>query len=361
MEKRIKTIFDLASEPLDAIVLINDVEPNLDIGFFYATGVEAGLFENCAAILFPDGRMDLVTTALEETSAQGTRANIKIIERKGDRERLIKESLRSVKRVGVNGAGLTFRKLQDLRSMADVEIVDVWKAVEAAKQIKDEREIGHIRKACQIASKVGAEIPSFIEEGMTEYQAAAEIGYRMQKLGASGPSFPTNASFGANAAEPHHLPGEDKLKKGQFVLFDYGALYKRYCSDITRTFVFHKATQRQRDMYEVVAEAQRAGIEAMREGVGGKEVDAVARQVIDSSPFKGLFIHSLGHALGLAVHDGGRMSPESDLILKENMVITVEPGVYIHGEGGVRIEDDVLVTKTGCELLTTAPKEFRVI
>jgi Xaa-Pro dipeptidase len=114
-------------------------------------------------------------------------------------------------------------------------------------------------------------------------------------------------------------------------------------------------------MYQVVLEAQSAGIGAIRAGANGKDVDAAARAVIDSSPFKGRFIHSLGHGIGLSVHDGGRMAPEHDLMLRENMVLTVEPGVYVHGEGGVRIEDDIRVTKDGCELLTSAPKELQVI
>jgi len=124
---------------------------------------------------------------------------------------------------------------------------------------------------------------------------------------------------------------------------------------------FGKASKKQRRMYEVVLEAQLAGIEAIHAGANGKGVDAAAREVIDASEFKGLFIHSLGHGIGLSVHDGGRMAPDMDLMLKENMVLTVEPGVYIRGEGGVRIEDDIRVTRKGCEVLTSAPKQLMVV
>ena len=130
---------------------------------------------------------------------------------------------------------------------------------------------------------------------------------------------------------------------------------------MTRTFFFGRASKKQRRMYEVVLEAQLAGIEAISAGANGKEVDAAARSIIDSSEFKGMFIHSLGHGIGLSVHDGGRMAPDLDLTLKENMVLTVEPGVYLRGEGGVRIEDDIRVTKRGCEVLTSAPKELVVV
>jgi Xaa-Pro dipeptidase len=183
----------------------------------------------------------------------------------------------------------------------------------------------------------------------------------MQRLGASGPSFTTNASFGPNAAEPHHSPGSERLRKGDFALFDFGALFNRYGSDITRTFFYHRATSRQKEMYEVVKEAQQAGFDAIRAGAISKDVDAAARAVIDGSSFKDLFIHSLGHGIGLSVHDGGRLASGSDLVLEENMVLTVEPGVYVRGEGGVRIEDDIRVTKDGYELLTFTPKDLTVI
>jgi len=196
---------------------------------------------------------------------------------------------------------------------------------------------------------------------MTETEAAAEINYRMQKYGASAPSFGTNASFGPNSAEPHHEPDERKLRKNDIALFDFGALYQKYGSDITRTYFYGKATKEQERMYNVVLEAQLAAIDAIRPGKTGKEIDAVARNIIEASEFKGRFIHSLGHSIGLSVHDGARMAPTVDLVLEEGMVLTVEPGVYQSGMGGVRIEDDIVVTAKGCRVMTTADKSLRVI
>ena len=361
MNQRILRIFQEAQEPLDAIVFANDTEPHIDAAFFYATGASSGLFEQCATVIWPDGRSEIYTSTLEETSARSSWAEVRTFDRRAERDQMISRALRGARRVGVCGSGLTYRMLQEMRRWTEAEVVDVWRAVEAARMVKDATEVESLRQACRIASEVGGELPSLLRQGMTENEAAAEVGYLMQKKGASGVSFATNASFGANSAEPHHLPGPDRLKDGDTALFDYGALYNRYCSDVTRTFFYGKASKRQRQMYEVVLEAQLSAIDAIRAGVNGKDVDAVARRIIEASPFKGLFIHSLGHGLGLSVHDGGRLAQQHDLILKENMVLTVEPGVYVRGEGGVRIEDDIRVTRDGCEVLTDAPKELRVV
>lgn len=361
MRERALRIFKHVGEEVDAVVLMNDVDPQLDPAFFYATGASAGLFEGAAAIVWPDGRTQLVASELEETSARETDAELLIYKRVAERNGMLTEALAEARRIGVCGSGLTYRSLQDIRKVTKAEIVDVWKAVEAARMIKDAKELDNIREACRIGSEAGRLIPEFLEEGMAETEAAAELNYRMQRLGASGPAFGTNASFGASAAEPHHLPGGGRLGKGDFALFDYGAMYQRYVSDITRTFFFHRASRRQKEMYEVVREAQQAGFDAIRAGVNGKDVDAAARGVIDGSPFHGMFIHSLGHGLGLSVHDGGRMASQLDMVLQEDMILTVEPGVYFRGEGGVRIEDDIRVTKDGFELLTSLPRDLTVI
>jgi Xaa-Pro dipeptidase len=193
---------------------------------------------------------------------------------------------------------------------------------------------------------------------MTETAAAAELNYMMMRLGASTTAFTTNASFGPSTAEPHYNPAGRRLKKGQLALFDFGAQYMRYASDLTRTFVCSKADARQKEMHEVVLQAQLAAIDAIRGGAHGKKVDAVAREIVERSRFKGKFIHGTGHGLGVSVHDPGGIRMSKDMILEPGMVMTVEPGVYIRGFGGVRIEDDVLVTKEGCKVLTNAPKEL---
>ena len=362
MTERGKRIFSKIRDEIDAIVLINGDEPNVDMAFSYAAGTEAGLFEGCVTVVYPDGKVRMLSSQLEETSARRSKAEVVIFQGIEEKMGLMNDSFGHAKRIGINGHGLTYANLMDIKKAAPkAEIIDVSNAIAASRLVKDRDEIERLRKACQIATQVGEELPSIVKEGMPEYEAAAEVGYRMMKLGASSTSFTTNASWGKNSAEPHHEPDDSKLKKGDMVLFDYGALYNKYGSDVTRTFVFGRAEKWQKEMYEIVLRSQLESIDAVHAGAEAKDIDTVARRIIDETQYKGRFIHSLGHGIGLSVHDGGRFSPTSEIILEENMVMTVEPGIYLPGKGGVRIEDDIRVTNKGCEVLTTAKKEFMVI
>jgi Xaa-Pro dipeptidase len=362
MTERGKRIFSKLRDEIDAIVLINGDEPNVDMAFSYAAGTEAGLFEGCVTVIYPDGKVRMLSSQLEETSARRSKAEVTVFPGVEDKMSMMKDSFGHASRIGINGHGLTYANLMDIKKAAPkAEIIDVSHAIAASRLVKDQDEIERLRKACQIATQVGEELPSIVKEGMPEYEAAAEVGYRMMKLGASSTSFTTNASWGKNSAEPHHEPDDSRLKKGDMVLFDYGALYNKYGSDVTRTFVFGRAEKWQKEIYDIVLRSQMEAIDAVHAGAEAKEIDAVARRIIDDTQYKGRFIHSLGHGIGLSVHDGGRFSPMSEIVLEENMVMTVEPGIYLPGKGGVRIEDDILVTKKGCEVLTTATKEFMVI
>lgn len=361
MATKHKRIFAALKHDVDAVVLVNGVEPNLDMSFFYATGIKTGLFESCLAIVKPTG-VEVLSSELEELSARSAGARTTVFRSRRERIDLVKKRLRGMKRLGVNSEEMTHANFQFLKKCAQgAKLVNVSEAIANARMIKDPEEIRRIGKACEVASKVAEAIPDFVRSNQTETEAAAEINYKMMKLGASGPAFDTNASFGPSSAEPHYTPGNKRLKPGQFALFDFGAKHERYVSDITRTFVCSSANSRQKEMYEVVREAQQAAIDAISDGAHGKDVDAEARKVIEHSAFKGKFIHSTGHGIGLSVHDPGSVSSSRDMILKDGMVVTVEPGVYVKGFGGVRIEDDVLVRRGGCRLLTKASKEFQTI
>src|SRR5438046_1395763 len=225
-------------------------------------------------------------------------------------------------------------------------------------RVKDADESERIQRGCDIASRAFEETLPFIRTGVTESEVAAELVYRMQKNGATAPSFRTIVGSGPNGAEPHYSAGPRKIERGDMIVIDFGAQYHMYCSDITRTVVVGPPSAEQKRMYETVAKAQAAALAKLKSGARGRAVDAAARSLIDRTKYKGRFIHGLGHSVGLAVHDpSGGLSPSSDLILRPNMVLTNEPGVSVPGLGGVRIEEDVLVTKDGPRGLSTAPRQ----
>jgi len=360
MRNRIKRIFRYTGDGVDLIVLMNSTEPHIDMSFFYATGISDGLFEGCAAFLYPDGRAEIMTSALEEEAAKKSGLPLHVFRHRDEPKGLLRKLLRGHRRIGVNGQELTHHAFTRLQKLApkSARFVDVSGAITKARLVKDPEEVELIEKACDIASKSFEELLPSIQPGVTEADVAAELVYRMQKNGASGPSFRTIVGSGPNSAEPHYTAGPRRLEKGDLVVIDFGALYRMYCSDITRTVVVGRASEEQRLMYDTVARAQRAALGKMKPGVRGKAVDAAARSLIDSTKYKGRFIHGLGHSIGLSVHDGDGLYATSSLVLRAGMVLTDEPGIYIPGFGGVRIEDDVLITRSGPKVLSTAPREL---
>ncbi len=356
---RIKKIFQ-DYEDVEAIIFINGAEPHLDMGFFYVTGlVEGGLFEGNMAVTYPDGSLEMVTSLLEAESAKKGGFELSIFKSRAEKKKLFQEKLSKFKKVGINSNGLVYKSYLELKEiLPDLELVDVSEAVSKTRMIKDEKEIETMKMACRIVSEVADEILDFFSEGVLENEVAAELSYKMQKMGATGPSFDTIASFAKNTAEPHYTAGFEQLKKGDFILLDFGAKYRKYCSDITRTYFLGAASDKQKDMYETILKAQQVALDMIAPGVNGKDIHQAVSDFIDSTKYKGLFIHSTGHSIGLSVHDGVALTKEIDNLLEENMVFTVEPGIYEPGFGGIRIEDDVRVTKDGVEILTSARKEL---
>jgi len=224
--------------------------------------------------------------------------------------------------------------------------------------VKEPAEIAAIRKAVEISDIAFERILGLVAPGIRERELAAELEYQMMMLGSEKPAFESIVASGYRSAMPHGAASEKKIRKGDFVTFDFGAIHEGYCSDITRTVVVGRATSRQKRIYNVVLKAQKAGIARVRAGVSGKAVDAVCRGIITRAGFGRNFGHGTGHGIGLVVHSGPRVSPLSDDKLKTNNVLTIEPGIYIDGWGGVRIEDDVLVTRTGRQVLNRAEKKL---
>jgi Xaa-Pro dipeptidase len=335
---------------------VNGTEPHFDFSFFYISGLQKGLFER--SFLFADRQtVSVFTSPLEEEIARASGAGIEIFTNQTDD---MKRVGKDCKAIGINARDLTVASYKTLRSIfKGVQIVDVGRAIMKARSLKDESEIRAIERACDIASRAYSKIPSLLKDGVTESEIAAELGSSMQTLGGSGPAFESIVSFGKNSALPHYSAGEAKLSKGQFVLLDYGTKVQRYCSDITRTLVYGRANEDQKKMYKLVKKANEVGIENCVAGRKGSDVHRAAASIIDLSEFKGRFIHSLGHPLGLAVHDPGvGLSLSSTDELEPGMVLTVEPGIYVPTLGGVRIEDDVVITKSKPRVLTSATKEL---
>jgi Xaa-Pro aminopeptidase len=253
----------------------------------------------------------------------------------------------------------THRKLRSMISKS-TRLVAARRTVEDLRIVKDREEIEKIRRAAQIADECFSHICSLIKPGMSEREVALEIYLFMYKKG-SGPAFGSIVAAGPHAAFPHFQPTDTLIERGQMVKLDFGASLGGYNSDLTRTIFLGKPDEKFRKVYGVVLEAQRRAIAAIRPGKIGKEIDAVARDFIASKGYGEYFGHGLGHSLGIGVHDGPGLTPTSDTVLAAGMVMTVEPGIYIEGWGGVRIEDDALVTRFGAEVLTTATKEIVVV
>ena len=361
--RKIARMAESEGKEFDFILLKNATEPHLDLSFFFITGLEAGLFEGCALAAYPDGETSVYTSKLEEQSAlKGSkRFHVITFRDRNNLAGLLKKDLSdggSLK-IGINSNELTHKSFEDFRTIfPKAQFVDVSSPIVRARMVKDEHEIAAIRESARIASRAFPKLLDNLKDGMTEYEAAAFLNSTMQALGAQGPSFDTIVAFGENSAEPHYSPGSVKLKKGHFALFDYGAKYRRYCSDITRTVVYGKSNEQQREIYNIVREANQLGIEASKIGTKAGEVHEKVSKFINATKYKGRFIHSTGHTIGLAVHDGAVIHPAFNAIIEENMVFTIEPGIYVPGFGGVRIEDDVVVRKNKAEVLTTASKEF---
>ncbi len=230
--------------------------------------------------------------------------------------------------------------------------------VERLRAVKSRSELAVMREAAVLISRVFEKVVTLIRPGLTELELAARIDYEIKLMGGSGPSFETIVAAGPRSSWAHARPSAKPLAKNELVVLDQGAILRAYCSDLTRTVHVGRASPRTRSLYEAVLEAQQAAKAAIRPGVKAGDVDAAARGALKRRRLAQFFTHSTGHGLGLEVHEMPRIGRGEETILQEGMVLTVEPGVYLDGVGGIRIEDDVVVTKTGAEGLTTAPRDF---
>jgi Xaa-Pro aminopeptidase len=352
-----------ARQGLDAVLVTNLLNVRYLTGF---TG------SNGALLVRTDGA-DLFGTDGRYTTQAGTQVpDVELLVDRGTVPALAREAVRrGVGRLGYESHDLTvdgFAALQKvLADAADggalPELASVRRAVEALRAIKDDDEIEALRRACAVADQALAELAAegALRPGRTELQVGRELDARMLVLGAEAPSFETIVAAGANSAIPHHRPDATELRDGDFLKLDFGATVDGYHSDMTRTVVLGHAADWQREIYELVAASQAAGRAALEVGADVVAIDAASRDVIVAAGHGDHFPHGLGHGVGLEIHEAPGIGPLGAGTLAAGMAVTVEPGVYLPGRGGVRIEDTLIVTDDAPELLTLTSKELLVL
>jgi Xaa-Pro aminopeptidase len=255
----------------------------------------------------------------------------------------------------------TFAEYDTLRNgLKNISLVPLASAVETLRQIKDAYEIECLKRACEISDKSLELTIPFIKEGITEIELAARLEFHMKTSGAENISFETIVLSGTKTSLLHGKPGEKKLEKGDFVLFDFGALYKGYHADISRTFILGQANDKQREIYNIIRKAQKEAIQSLKPGIPGKMPDQVVRNIIPPE-YIGYYYQGLGHGVGLQIHEEPFMGQVYDSYLAKNMVVTIEPGIYIPGWGGLRIEDTVVIYNDSIESLTKFPRDLQIL
>jgi len=292
----------------------------------------------------------------EETSG------VRILQQKGALSESVGQFLRDsrFKSVGFDPSQLTVAQLQMVRKAAGGRLrwIPAPGMVEALRMRKDVQEVAQMRKAAILAGEIVQFGIGLLKPGIRESEVAAQIDYQMRTRGASGPAFETIVAFGERAALPHARPTGKRLRKNELVVLDLGVILGHYCSDITRTVFVGRAPERIRTWYKAVLEAETAAIATVKSGAACGDVDAAARQVLAGYRLDLLFVHSTGHGLGLEVHEDPRVARGQQRRLEPGNVITIEPGVYSKGIGGIRIEDDVAVHADRTEVLTRAPRDL---
>lgn len=251
----------------------------------------------------------------------------------------------------------TFQEYQKALSMIK-EWIPVGGEVKKLRQVKTEEEIGYLRQAEAIGDQAFTKILDIIRPGMSEREIQAELEYLMMKCGASGTSFDTIVASGLHSSMPHAIPTDKKVVHGDFITMDFGCKYKGYCSDMTRTIVLGKASDRQKEIYQIVLKANLTAESFLRAGMVCREVDQIARDIIKDAGYGDCFGHGLGHSVGLEIHESPACNTRDQTVLESNMIMTIEPGIYIPGFGGVRIEDMVVIIKEGFENLSHSPKNL---
>ncbi|MGI6552854.1 MAG: M24 family metallopeptidase [Bacillota bacterium] len=349
--RRSRLLNILRKEKLDGLLIMKPVNRYYLSGFRGSAGM----------IVFTGERALLLTDFRYEEQARQQASDWEIVRYQGDPLETLRNVLQEMKvtRLGFEEDYVTCGQLKTFIAKLDqVSFIGLEDPVGLLRAVKDPDEIMYIKQAAFISDQAFLHILDIIRPGLKEIDIAAELEYLMRKLGSEGPAFETIVASGFRSSLPHGAASEKRLAEGDMIVMDFGAVYQGYHSDLTRTVVLGKATSEQKRIYQLVLRAQEAGLQSVMAGASCNEIDALARGIIAGEGYGPYFGHSLGHGVGLEIHEHPRLTEKNEKKLQAGMIVTVEPGIYLPDWGGVRIEDLVLVKEKGCQVLSQAPKEL---
>ncbi|RSK27809.1 aminopeptidase P family protein [Bacillus sp. HMF5848] len=351
MESRIEKLREMFdTHKIDGLVISSSINRQYVTRFTGSAGV--AVISKTTAVFITDFRY------VEQANKQIS--GFSIIKHEGP---IIEEIAKTVKSMGIKKLGfeqdhMTYSTYNSYDNAIDTELVPVSGLVESLRLYKNAEELSIMKQAAQIADAAFDHILTYIRPGIREVDVANELEFFMRKQGAVSSSFDIIVASGYRSALPHGVASDKVIEKGEFVTLDFGAYYKGYCSDITRTLAVGEVSDELKKIYNIVLEAQLRGMNGIKPGLTGREADALTRDYITEQGYGEYFGHSTGHGLGMEVHEGPGLSVRSDIVLKPGMVVTVEPGIYVPNLGGVRIEDDTVITENGNETLTFSTKDL---
>lgn len=340
---------------VDAILITNMLNIRYFTGFTGSTGIALAIGKK--RYFVTDFRY------IEQANDQVISSGFEVVREDRDALEKVAELLKKeeVTTLAIEDTSITLTQYRSFKKkFENIELVDLGDRFLRERMIKTEKEIEIIKEAVRITDKAFEIIRPLIKEGAVEKDLATELEYQMKKLGADGPSFDIIVASNHRSAMPHGVASEKKLAAEGFVKFDFGCFYKGYASDMTRTvYLGEDPSEKHIEIYNTVLEAQKLAIQSVKAGMTNRELDKIARDYITEKGYGAEFAHGLGHGIGLQIHEYPGVGFKSEeMVLEENMVITIEPGIYIAGFGGVRIEDDIVVKNNGYEILNTTSKEF---
>ena len=353
--KNLDKFLSLLGEDVDGLLLTSRYSRHYGAEFDIAEGVAIVTKNGCR--YFTDSRY--IESA--ENGIQGF--EVLEVNRENPYSKRLNDAIADfgVTALGYEEVYLTMAEFMGYEKKLNAKLVPYNDKIASFRSVKEEYELERMRKAQDITDKAFAEVLSRIEVGMTEKQLCAELIYCLLKNGADGLAFDPIVVSGPNTSLPHGVPGDRKIQEGDFITMDFGALYAGYCADMTRTVAVGYVTDEMEKVYKIVLQAQLAGLAASKAGVPGKEIDGAARKVIEEAGYGPYFGHGYGHSLGLEIHESPSPSPSNEKGMPAGSVASAEPGIYLPGQFGVRIEDTCIFREDGIEILTQSPKELIVV